>query len=447
VPGHRLRIAYLGPEPGGYAGVRAVAAELIGGLERRGHEIDCFLLAPEGQPEVAIAGGEPIAFGEGNLAFGEGVQLIWGPNTWRWDRWYSRNKFTAFASGLIARAFASLRMRREVQRRHRQRPYDVIYQFSNIETFAVPRRLRPRAPLVIHPETHLAGELRWLIAERRLALRCHSPIAYAAVCAIALVRTIVQRRAIRRASLLVCISTVFRDHMVRDYRFPLERTTVSPNPIRPERFALAERPVGDPATVLVLGRVSARKGIETVIEAARLASQRGLGIRFRVVGGPSLWSDYTKLLEELPPENSEYAGAASAAEVIEQLRGCDLLLQASRYEPFGLTVAEALAAGVPVVATSEVGAIEGVDRAVVGEVAPGDVEGIAGAIGSLLEQLRARPAETRALARAEARRLFAPDVVCRQISAVLEELAAGSGPHTLDTQPAREQMPRALLDA
>ncbi len=447
MPEHSLRIAYLGPEPGGYDGVRAVAAEVIGALARRGHEIDCFLLAPQGQPEAEIAGGERIAFGEGNLAFGSNVELIWGTNRWAWDRWYSQNKLTAFVSGLLARTFASLRMRRQVRRRHSRRHYDLIYQFSAIETLSVPRRLRPRAPLVIHPETHLAGELRWLIAERRLALRCHSRLTYATVLAIVTLRTLIQRRAVHRASLLVCISRVFRDHIVRDYRFDPERTVVIPNPIRPERFALAPRRTGKQATVLVLGRISARKGIETVIETAKLAIRAGLDLRFRVVGGPSLWSDYTRLLGEMPAENSEYAGSASAAEVIEHLRECDVLLQVSRYEPFGLTVAEALAAGVPVVASTEVGAIENVDRAVVREVAPDDSEAILAAIGSLLEQVAARPDQTRDLARAEARRLFAPDVVGEQISDALEELVVGRGLRAGGSAPVHEQARRgALLD-
>src|SRR4029077_5363529 len=89
----------------------------------------------------------------------------------------------------------------------------------------------------------------------------------------------------------------------------------------------------------------------------------------------------------------------------------DVLLQASKSEPFGLTVGEALAAGVPVVATSEVGAIEGVDRSVVRELSPGDADGMAAAIVGLLQALRADPQAIRATARAEADRLFAPDVV------------------------------------
>jgi glycosyltransferase involved in cell wall biosynthesis len=79
-----------------------------------------------------------------------------------------------------------------------------------------------------------------------------------------------------------------------------------------------------------------------------------------------------------------------------------------------------------VVATSEVGAVEDLDRSVVEVVQPGDVEAMATAITALLERLRAYPAKTRSVARAEAERLFAPDVVCAQISDALETLVDGA---------------------
>ncbi|HXM86846.1 MAG TPA: glycosyltransferase, partial [Solirubrobacteraceae bacterium] len=102
----------------------------------------------------------------------------------------------------------------------------------------------------------------------------------------------------------------------------------------------------------------------------------------------------------------------------------DVVLVASKYEPFGLTVGEALAAGVPVVATSEVGATEGIDEAVVATVAPGDVDAMATAIAQMLDRLRAAPRQLRALARAEAERRFSREVVCEQLSRALEELVA-----------------------
>jgi glycosyltransferase involved in cell wall biosynthesis len=410
-----LHIAWLGAGPTSHetGGVPGVATDLLYGLAERGHRIDCFF----------AGAGHPLP---DRLVEQKNLTFVWGTSEWRWNRWYSRMKIAVFLSGLLSRSAASLLLRRTVNRRHQRDPYDVIYQFSNIESLAVPRKLTPPVPLVIHPETHAAGELRFLIAERRLSLRCQPAYAFAIASTTMAVRSLVQRFAIRRARLLVCISSVFRDHLVRDYRFPLEHTAVIPNPVRLTRFAGVDsaRPVGEPPVVLVLGRIAARKGVEDVIAVTRLLLERDADVRFRLIGGPSLWSDYTKLLEDLPAGNSEYAGRVPPAEIPAELARSDVLLQASRYEPFGLTVAEALAAGVPVVGTSEVGAIEAVDRAVVGEVQPGDVEGIADAILAMLSKLRASPHDVRATAQSEARRLFAPEVVCEHLSDALEELVA-----------------------
>jgi len=59
-------------------------------------------------------------------------------------------------------------------------------------------------------------------------------------------------------------------------------------------------------------------------------------------------------------------------------------------------------------------------------VAPGDVEAMATAILELLDRVAADPAGTGARARSEAARLFAPSVVCEQISAALLELVGGA---------------------
>jgi glycosyltransferase involved in cell wall biosynthesis len=197
--------------------------------------------------------------------------------------------------------------------------------------------------------------------------------------------------------------------------------------VRLERFAGSDlhRAIGAPPTVLVLGRISARKGIEDVVAMAWLLQKRGVDARIRVVGGPSLWSDYSKLLADLPPQNSEFVGRIAPAEIPAELGRADVLVQASKYEPFGLTVGEALAAGVQVVATSEVGAIEDIDRAVVTERAPGDAEGLAAAVAEVLEQLEQDAPRLRSQAHAEAERRFAPEVVCRQVSDALLVLVAG----------------------
>jgi glycosyltransferase involved in cell wall biosynthesis len=409
-----LRIAWLGGAPVETGGAPGVVTELLDGLARRGHRIDCFFPAAGLQPPARLAEHENLTF-------------TWGTSDWHWDRWYSRTKIAAFASGLLARAVASRRLRREIARRHRHEPYDLIYQNQTIESLGVPSSVVRSVPLVIRPDSHQAGELRWLLRERRLAFRCQPRYIFFIVVAITSFRALVQRVKIRHASLLICISSVFRDHMVHDYGFPLEKTVVVTNPVNLDRFANSNKPLGDPPIVLVPTRISMRKGIEDVVAVAKMLLERDVDVRVRVVGGPSIWSDYTKLLEDLPPENSEYGGPVDYAGMPAELERSDIVLLASKYDPCPMSVLEALAAGVPVVATSEVGSIEGVDRSVAAEVQPGDVAGMATAIAAMLERLRTSPTETRSLARAEAERRFAPDVVCGQISVALEQLVHGAG--------------------
>ncbi len=410
-----LHIAWIGFAPAEESGgVPGVAIDLLHGLASAGHRIDCFVPSRERRLPAKIA----------DL---ENLTIVWGTSTWRARRWYSRTKPTAFVTSLLAESLASFRLRKEVARRHRHERYDLIYQFANVENLAVPQLLRRDVPLVVHPETSSAGELKFLIKERRLSFRCQPRYVFALAAIVLWLRKRVQRRKIRHARLVVCISSVFRDHLLRDYGLAREATVVVPNPVRSDRFDnVPDRPVGAPPTVLVLGRIAARKGVDDVVALARWFFEHDVAVHFRIVGGTSLWSDYTALLADLPAENSEYVGRVHSSRVPAELAGSDVLLQASKYEPFALTVGEALAAGVPVVATTEVGAIEGVDGSVGAATEPGDVEGLAKAIVAMLDTLRADPAGTRSLARAEAERLFSPEVVCAQISSALERLADGA---------------------
>jgi glycosyltransferase involved in cell wall biosynthesis len=405
-----LHIAWIGFAPADDSGgVPGIATDLLPGLAKLGHRVDCFFPSNEHELPPRITDVENLTF-------------VWGTSSWRWNRWYSRNRFTAFVSAQLAGSLASLRLRSVLGRRHAKDPYDVFYQFSNVENRAAPRRLRRTVPLVAHPGQSSADALRFLVKERRLSLRSRPAYAFAIAATVLWSRMQVQRRQLRGASLVLCISNVFREHLMRDYGLAEKATAVVANPVRIDRFQASARAIGAPPRILVLGRIATGKGIEDVVALAKLLLERGIHVRIRLVGGTSVWSNYTKLLEDLPAENAEYVGPIPGSQVPAELERTDILLQASKYEAFALTVAEALAAGVPVVATTEVGAIEQVDRSVAAAVAPGDVEGMATAIAAMIDSLRANPGELRARARAEAERLFAPAVVCEQISLALSAL-------------------------
>lgn len=419
MPGPSLHIAWLGASPRSKetGGVPGVATDLIFGLAELGHRVDCMIA---GRPAELPA----------RVKEHPNVRFVWSGTSWRWGGWYNRTRIAVFVTGLIARGSASLRLRREVARRHREDPFDVVYQFNNIETLSLPGSVRRAVPLVIHPEVHMRGELRALVREWRLALRSQPPPVLAVAVLVSWLRSLLQKTLIARAQLVICISAVFRDHLVRDYGVRPERTIVVPNPVRLSRFTGVDlqRGLQDPPAILVLGRLAARKGVEEVIAVARLLQERGPRVHIRMIGRASLWSNYIPLLDALPG-NAEFAGHIQPEEVPDELSRTDVLMQPSWYEPFGLTVGEALAAGVPVVATSEVGAIEGVATDVGAAPAPGDVPALYDALVGMLERLRTSAAQTRRTAHAEAERLFAPELICERISAELLVLAAGSRVH------------------
>jgi len=122
-----------------------------------------------------------------------------------------------------------------------------------------------------------------------------------------------------------------------------------------------------------------------------------------VLAGPMGWGS-TELLRELAlhgPGEIVLTGAVSAEDLDALFRGADLFVYPSTYEGFGLPVLEAMARGIPLVASSASALPEVFGDAAVG-VDPSSVPAIADAIQRVLgdEQLRGELVQ-KGLARAE----------------------------------------------
>lgn len=146
--------------------------------------------------------------------------------------------------------------------------------------------------------------------------------------------------------------------------------------------------------VVSVGRLVPRKGVGTVIEAVAALVVQGLDVELVVVGGGGEADDRTD------PELERLRGIAarSGADTRIELRGhlpqrelpavyrsADLVVCAPWYEPFGIVPLEAMACGVPVVASSVGGLIDSVvDGGTGRHVPPRDVEAVASAMQTLL---------------------------------------------------------------
>lgn len=409
-----LRIAWVGPTPTHGGGATFVGTQLLLELARRGVEVDCFIAGEPG--DIAAT-----------LREVDGLNFLYAPKVWSWDRWYSRTPLLAFISGHLARAKSQLGLATLLARRHAERPYDLVYQFSQSE-YGPLRRLRHKLPpIVVHPSTHAAGELRWVLREAALAKRTEPPMRRLAVRAILTARTLMQRYELPRADRVLGVSGRFSELLHADYGIDRSRLGVVPNPVDLAQFhpaAPATEP-DRPLRLVFVSRVSARKGVQFVTQLSHRLSDLEGQVQIHIFGGPTLWSNYLPLLDDLNPRIAAFHGQVSAEHLASIYCASDLLLQPALYEPFGLTVAEALASGLPVVASCEVGAIDGVDPRVCRVFSAGDMNSFEASVREMIDAMRGSGRTAlQQLARAEAERLFAPKVIGDQLVA---ELCAAIG--------------------
>ena len=154
---------------------------------------------------------------------------------------------------------------------------------------------------------------------------------------------------------------------------PRSRMTLVPSGVNTDHF----RPDGPHESrsarprVLSVGRLVERKGFGDLIRAMPFAPEAELVI----VGGRRGDEPYARELRDLAAglgvaDRVRLAGAVPAAEMPRWYRSADVLAAAPWYEPFGLTPLEAMACGVPVVATAVGGLTDTVVDGVTGDLVP-----------------------------------------------------------------------------
>ena len=181
-------------------------------------------------------------------------------------------------------------------------------------------------------------------------------------------RFAIEERVAREADLVIAECPQDRDDLIELYhadptRIRLAGCGVDPAEFRPVDRRAARALLGwpqDAFTVLQLGRMVPRKGVDTVIEGfAAFREAQDPNARLVVVGGRDEWPD-----PEADPELARLmrlAAARGAADAVtftgrrdrDVLRyhyaAADVFATLPWYEPFGITPLEAMASGLPVV--------------------------------------------------------------------------------------------------
>jgi glycosyltransferase involved in cell wall biosynthesis len=175
-------------------------------------------------------------------------------------------------------------------------------------------------------------------------------------------------RAARGAARILTVSDRSRYDIVELYGVPEERVVVTPNGVDP---VFAPGAPGSRDYVLAVGAIQRRKD-----QLAALQAARSVGLPLVVVGPEK----DPAVANELRKQGATLRGYVPIEELAALYRGAACLVQASRYEGFGLPVLEAMASGTPVVTVCDAALLEVAGDAAVVVEPSGLADGIRRAI-------------------------------------------------------------------
>jgi glycosyltransferase involved in cell wall biosynthesis len=232
-----------------------------------------------------------------------------------------------------------------------------------------------------------------------------------------------ERHAAHRASRLIAVSPSVRRYMI-EQGFLASHVICVPNGVP----TIEVRPRAATPKTWTLGMSALfrpRKGIEILLEAIKLVRQGGNDVRLRAIGPfetPAYEAEVRALVARLGVGDA-ITWTGFVTNIAAELAQIDALVLPSLFgEGLPMVVLEAMAAGVPVIASD----VEGVPEAIVDRkdgllVQPGDAASLAAAIDELTSGLVDYPALSRN-ARARHAERFSAEAMASNVAAVYDQV-------------------------
>lgn len=200
----------------------------------------------------------------------------------------------------------------------------------------------------------------------------------------------IEQAALQIAAHTIAVSKRTKISLVERYQAAAEKITVIHNGVDASPFEqMAQRDYDrDDGHILFLGRVTGQKGPEYFLEAARIVLAKK-NVRFLIAGDGDLLGILRRRARRWKIDDRvQFSGAVEGERLLQCYRDALLFVLPAYSEPFGITVLEAMAAGVPAIISTTTGAGEIVTH--VEKVEPNDSRKLAQAILFLLENPQRR---------------------------------------------------------
>ncbi|MGI5148096.1 glycosyltransferase family 4 protein [Plantactinospora sp. CA-294935] len=241
-----------------------------------------------------------------------------------------------------------------------------------------------------------------------------------------------ERQTLRAAPAIVATSADTGRRLVERHGLPAARVHIVPPGVAAAPLATGTEGA---ASLLCVASVIPRKGHDVLVEA--LATMPDRPWICRCVGPVDRDPGHVDRLRRLAgaaglADRIRFVGPRTGTELAADYAAADLLVLASRAEPYGMVVTEALARGIPVLGSAVDGLPEAVGRTPDGAVPgllvpPGDPAALAGALRRWFDEPELRH---RLRAAAQDRRADLPgwEVTAARLGEVLSALARQPGP-------------------
>lgn len=167
------------------------------------------------------------------------------------------------------------------------------------------------------------------------------------------------RTVIQRADKIIAVSRFTKASITSAYHVPSSKIHVIHNGIYPQQYNCNETnsaetkktsPTKNEPSILYVGRLEQRKGLDFLLLAFALLSQQAKCSL--IIAGSGEQAPYRRLAKKLGINNKvSFTGHADEATLKRLYAACDVFVLPSLLEGFGLTILEAMASAKPVVAT------------------------------------------------------------------------------------------------
>lgn len=362
---------------------------VAGGMEQHGRAL-CEGLAGRGHDVVTITTAHPAGLRD---AAGPAGRTIFVPAPPR--------RYSAAWRRLSWEALA---------REHARAPFDcILSQSAGAQSAAVPARQALGLPTVVILHGTIGGDwqtMRRSIGTPRGALRAARYLSGVPG------QILRWRPALRAVARWVAVSTAVRDAWTREMGVPPASVAVVHNGVDVARFRPDEAAreevrrrlglgAGEPV-LLAVGRLDPTKGLQVAVGALARLGPRSPAARLLIAGEGGYRAELERRAAQLG-DRVRLLGYVPNQELPALLAAADLFLMPTLcHEGFPLTVVEALACGLPALASRSGGIPDAVEDGVTGRLLPmGDAAAWAGAIAELLDDRRRR---------------LAIGAVCRQVA-------------------------------